>query len=382
VSTQVALQFFNRQGEKGASDEPRHLVATLHSPARYQFAPALEDLALRVARLHPDVPAGTYAAEATWTERNQPVLTVKLPNGRSVRRTYSPSVLQGSETLARQRPDLAQDAGKLFYVAGPSDQVQVASAPRAAAGWQLVSADGATELEAELPVRVEEYPAAEQGVEFADLLCLGAHHALPGDLRVVCDPRVLEALARDEAGRPEAEFEERGWYLIGRVVRAGAYAGLYQGDLLILVDEALPARHTVAGPGCLVWTEQTKSELSDELVRRAQQGRPTRAVGWVHTHHCGALARAAEQSKAEPTERPAEVERSTTTPPSDGRFFSSLDQRLHRKDFPPAAVAFVLDAEAAHRDPGDLARAFCAFGTLEGLVAHRAVFLGDTSRFV
>jgi hypothetical protein len=380
VSTLVSLQFFNREGDAGAADEPRRPVATLHSSARYQFASALEDLALRIARRHPDVPAGTYPAEATWNERSQPVLTVKLPNGRSVHHTYPPSVLQGSETLAKQRPDLAQDAGKLFYVAGPSDQVP--PAPRAAvARWQLIPEGGTAELDAELPVLVEEYPVAEHGVQFANLLCLGAHHALPGDVRVVCDPQVLRALARNEAEHPEADFKERGWYLIGRIVRAGAYAGLYRGDLLVLVDEAVPAAHTVAGPGYLVWTEATKSALSDELARREEEGRPRRAVGWVHTHHCGALALASEQSSAGPVEQPAEVERSTATPPADGRFFSSLDQRLHRKDFPPAAVAFVLDSEAAHHDAADLARAFCAFGILDGLVAHRAVFLGDTSRF-
>jgi hypothetical protein len=407
-------------------------VATLFSTDAFQFHHLLGDLSLRIGRGYPEVAPGRYPAEAGFDDKGLPFVRVRAPGGTVLQRTYSMSSLRGDEVLERLRlvhPELYDRRKDLLYTARLPNASEIAGDGRPdRAGeeqeQQQFALESADDVPAdELLVHVQEYPVLDQEMATADLLCLGAAWQRDDDIPVVCPARVLQGLAQQEASRP-GDFVESGWFLLGRVARNGP-----QGDLVVLIDEAIEAEHTQATAGSLVFTHRSKAAVFDELARRNAGRDPDRAqrlVGWAHTHGPCALpdekepaakdggqqgtrsaaaagtppAAAGEPSVSARADTPSKKEKKQNgsdgaqppAPPgadtsdgsdgarSDYRFFSADDLRVHRKDYAPASIALVLDAAAARKDPDDHGRSFSCYGANDGLIFRRALYLDRHER--
>jgi hypothetical protein len=428
-------------GDKGkgtgpGSDKPDRKkeaepVATLYSRAAFQFHHLLDDFSLRIRRGYPEVAAGYLPAQAGFNDKGLPFIRVRVPGGAVLQRTYPMSALRGDEVLERHRhthPELYERRGDLVYSArlpnasetGLDEQPGEAGEEQEQQQFRLESAD---DVPADgLVVHVQDYPLLEPEIATTDLLCLGAAWQRDDDIPVVCPTRVLQELAQKEASRT-GSFLESGFFLLGRVARNGP-----QGDLVVLIDEAIEAEHTRATAHSLVFTHQSKAAVFDELGHRNAGRDPDRAqrlVGWAHTHDFSQLpeekdpaaaeddepdrARSATSAGTPPAATAERSESAGAAPPpskkqtgstgarspapspadtpagSDGartdyRFFSADDLRMHRKDFAPESVALVLDAAAARDNPSDHGRCFACYGTNDGLVFRRALYLEQQQR--
>jgi hypothetical protein len=367
----IQLRFYDQDPfaapDGTASFDP---VAVERSEARFQLVHALDDLGLHVARVRPDLPPGRYPVDLSWTREGTdkgmryPVLSVRLPGDERVDRIYPYLSLRCAEVLARlsrQRPELlAPDGKKLFCVAAPADE----TASRARRGaFVLEELDD----EPDLSVTVQEFPQANAHLAIDTLPQLGCEWAVDGTLPATCPEHVLRSLLREVAEDCSTPFSETGWYLLGRVVRNGA-----EGDLVLRIEDAVRARETVSTAGSVVFSEETKIAVAEEVRDRAQRsGDPgLRVVGWVHTHDIGAVIEARNKSRADGET----VGERADEDPADGRFFSLHDEVLHRKDFPAASVALVIDAPAARRD-SDIERCVGVFGAISGVILRRGLSL-------
>jgi hypothetical protein len=336
-------------------------VGRVLSSARFQTRHLRADLALQVARAHPAIPAGRYPVALAIEADGRPCLTIHVGVG-ALSRSYAVQALRGDEVVDRLVRDRSEHAGypgharhvgresedeltgePLYYVATLADEPPRRGARRfALAGADRApssaSADG-------LEIEVRAYDLLPEPVSLDELDQVGVSPS--GALAAVIDEALLVRLAHEAAVSPGAPFVERGWYLLGRVVRNCA-----GGDLVLLVEDAIAALHTEATATSLVFTEQTKLAAQAALETPAHRGRTL--VGWVHTHGRAEArdASAANGSKGQ-----------------DQRFFSTFDVALHRKDFGPDAIALVIDADVA--SPTELARTFACFGTVDGLVVPR-----------
>jgi hypothetical protein len=338
----------------GPGSSQRELVATLTSSASFQLQHALRDLKHLIERSYPELPAGVYEVELTF-ESNLPTLSVQLPEGKTVKRSYAARALRGQELLESQRPDLLKGKPDIVYVASLANEPQ----PRR----QLTIKLDAPTAASELTVTIEHYPELVETVDLDDLWCVGACRGLPTDVPVVIDRALLEELGRDEAAQ-SGEFVERGSFLAGCVARNG-----HGGDLVILVRDAIRAEGTVGTAGTLVWTADTKTRLSQELERRSQSDGMERLVGWQHSHDLSALVE--QKPGGEETD-----DRGPQGSSTDARFFSQFDVVMHKRDFSPLSVALVLDANRAREDPSDIPRCFAAFGTIGGATVRRCFYVG------
>lgn len=341
-------------------------VATLESSARFQATHLLADMGLRIARQFPEIGTGEYPATLEWSNDGDPVVRVLLPNGRRVEHTYLQGALLGTELIRSRRPDLLAGGKQLVYIAGPSDHVGQRRPPLVELRPTTQTADIGDHDG--LRVNVEHFAAGDP-VALDDMLCLGATHGAHSDLAVVCDLGVLDRLANDERACSPDSFTERGWWLLGRVLRVTGSGMRRRMDLVLFVDDAVAMEAATSTAATLTMSIEGKCRISDEVRRRAAEGREQRLVGWCHTHNLAAIA--PDDAADRPTDTPA------AAPSLDGRFFSALDERLHRKDFGPMAVALVLDAHAA-RHASNPARVFAAFGTIDGVVVRRAIYLSQS----
>jgi hypothetical protein len=358
----LQLRYFriNRDGSPQGE-----LVATLTSSAVFQLQHPLRDLKLLLERSYPDLAPAVFPVQLEF-ESARPVLTLNLPNGGVVRRSYSPLALRGHELLWSRRPELLKDGHDIACVASLAPQVQ----PRRATTIEL----DAPSPPAELTVSIEQYPELDQRISLDDLWCVGACHSMPTDLPVVIERKLLEQLAQDEASQ-SGKFVERGYFLTGQLARNGP-----TGDLVVLVCNAIRAEQTVGTAGTLLWTPETKARLSNELERRAQSGQPERLVGWQHSHDLAALSEPKPDEQSETDERsdgPRSEPGSASATDADARLFSLFDIMMHKRDFAPSAVALVLDASAARKDRHHIPRCFAAFGTINGIAARRAFYVGS-----
>ncbi len=344
----------------GGDPERRERLFALRSRESFQLEHACRDLGLFVARHHPDTPPGAYPVTVDWRDL-VPELTMKLPDGTTVRRRYSQSALRGSELLRNQPPERAKDAD--YYVAAPA--AEPAETPRRG----RFAVDGG----ADLTVVVPAFPTAAAPLPLEDLLLLGGPFALPTELPVVCSPALLGAVAAQERALADGEWRERGAFLLGRVCRDPETR-----DLVTLIDDTFcpAARGTVS---TLEWTPDARAALTDELERRRQAGEPhLRSVGWLHTHHLGELRRRGETAEPTPGEGPGAPDTAGgASALRDGRFFSAQDKETQRTFCDAASVGIVLDAPAALEAPHDLGRCYAVYGVTRAVVARRGLYLGD-----
>lgn len=346
----------------GGDPERRERLFVLQSRAAFQLEHACRDLGLFVARNHPTAPPGEYPVTVDWRDL-APELTLRLPDGTTVRRRYSQSALRGSELLHTQPPDRVREAD--YYVAAPSEGAS--TSPRR--GRFSVGSGG------DLTTVVPAFPSATAPLCLDDLLLLGGPHALPTDLPVICSPALLRGVAEQERALTSGEWRERGAFLLGRVCRDPETR-----DLVTLIDDTFcpDARGTVA---TLEWTPDSRAALTDEIERRRRHGEShLRSVGWLHTHHLGELLRQGETT-ASTTEAPGETTSSGTTARDlrDGRFFSVQDRETQRTFYDAASVGIVLDSPSALAAPHELGRCFAVFGVTRAVVARRGLYLGDPS---
>jgi len=360
-------------GKGGLPHRPRDGARPIYrteSDACFQLEYILEDLGLLACRLYPDLAGKTLAAELTWSEiidgLRFPEVAVSLPDGRSIRRRYPQAALRADVPLTRPaagEPSFTETQGDrpLCYLASP------------ASGDEATAAGGDDEFGFEdddvpaLPVAVPVWPAFEHVLALGDLPNLASEHALDSDLPVLVPRSLLTSLARAVGAIPADQFVEVGAFLVGRIVRNGP-----QGDLMLVVERALLAQHTVSTAASLVFTEASHNALEEQLDQFNRENPddplgPRRLLGWVHPHDLGAIASADGQAE----DVPDDTERGT----SDGRFFSLLDRAVHREVYAAASLAVVACAQACREIPDDLERCFAVYATIDAVVRRRGLYV-------
>jgi hypothetical protein len=145
------------------------------------------------------------------------------------------------------------------------------------------------------------------------------------------------------------------------------------GDLLLEITSAFAPPGMIHRPESLTFTEESKVAAAMEATALKIEQR-----GWLHSHDLDAIQEASAVERTEispPAPEAIAARRRTADEEIDNRFFSGLDEALHRQEFPAASVALVVDAPAARRDPSDIDRIYGAFGTIDAVVVRRGIYL-------